>query len=304
MEKSIGEIHNFLDGIPSGRGRRQPFFKRTRKILGIPVIPLFAVAVGAILITVLLTTYHVNIFGTINITGTPQETLLIYDTTPLIAETTPITVMDFTTLNPGDDLIATHTVSNLDGYDWTICFDLSHMPCQETDPTALWYGVWIQVENHDTHEAITSIDLPSGATAIFDYSYSINILFAEPIIDFPFDLRLTITQDEQTPPPDPTVLVVYPNGGEILNENTLVTFLYNAVAYPIGSTVTIGMSVQENGQYVELIANAPITGSYEWLVPPLTQDYHDKIVVKIYDSTATLLCQDESDNWFVIHNVN
>jgi hypothetical protein len=299
MKKSIGEIHQFVDHMSTG-GKRQPFFKRTRKILGIPVIPLFAVAASAVLITVLLTTYHVNIFGTINITGTPQETLLIYDTTPLIAETTPITVMDFTTLNPGDDLIATHTVSNLDGYDWNICFDLSHMPCQETNPTALWYGVWIEVQDHTTHAPITEIDLPSGATATFDYSYSVDPLFAEPVIDFPFDLRLTITQDE-TPPPEPASITVTgnANGGGTYDEQTPfpITYTYSNV-----NGYTLTLNYQSNGYPENPIAqNVPITGSYmTWNLPNIGEDVDMKIHLQVYDG-ATLICEDWSDSTFHVN---
>ena len=192
MIEDIKEIEKHVDSI-----RKSTRMRRSKKIMGLS-IPLFAIVVSGMvvsgaLIGVLLTQYNLNLQGTVAINGAEQgAAALLYDGMPLTTQTITITAMDYDVLNAGDNYTTTHVISNIGADSWVVIFNLSNMPLNYVDPQNVWYGFTFEVREHGTTTPITEIQLGPEETIEFDYYYNVNALFADPLIDFPFDLRIII----------------------------------------------------------------------------------------------------------------
>ena len=192
MKKDLKEIEKHVDNILS----KSKHMSRSKKIMGLSV-PVFAIVVSSMvvsgaLIGVLLTQYNLNLQGAVAITGGEQVAVLFYDGMPLTTQTTTITAMDYDVLNAGDNYTTTHVISNIGGDSWVVIFNLSNMPLNYVDHQNVWYGFTFEVREHGTTTPITEIQLGPEETIEFDYYYNVNPLFADPLIDFPFDLRIII----------------------------------------------------------------------------------------------------------------
>jgi hypothetical protein len=200
MMEDIKEIEKHVDSII-----KKTHMRRSKKLMGLS-IPLFAIlvvgmVVSGALVTVLLTQYNINLQGAVTLNGAEQEALLLYDGTPLAAQTTTITAMDYDVLNAGDNYTATHVISNIGANSWIVLFNLSNMPLNYVDPQNVWYGFTFEVREHGTATPITEIQLGPEEAVEFDYYYNVNALFADPLVDFPFDLRITIVKNIINTPP-------------------------------------------------------------------------------------------------------
>jgi tetrahydromethanopterin S-methyltransferase subunit F len=192
MKEDTKEIEKHADSII----RKSTHMRRNKKLMGLPV-PLFAIlvvgmVVSGALVTVLLTQYNINLQGAVTLNGAEQVAVLFYDGMPLTTQTTTITAMDYDVLNPGDTYTATHVISNIGANSWIVLFNLSNMPLNYVDPQNVWYGFTFEVREHGTATPIAEIQLGPEEAVEFDYYYNVNALFADPLIDFPFDLRITI----------------------------------------------------------------------------------------------------------------
>jgi len=214
MMEDIKEIEKHVDSII----RKSKHRRRSKKILGLSV-PVFAIIVSGMLVSgaligVLFTQYNLNLQGAVSINGAAQGAApLLYDGTPLATQTTTITAMDYDVLNAGDTYTATHVISSLDAQnDWVVVFNLSNMPLNYVDHQNVWYGFTFEVREHGTTTPITEVLIGAGATVEFDYYYNVNALFADPLIAFPFDLRMNIVMNSTiTPPNTPPVVSNIPN---------------------------------------------------------------------------------------------
>jgi len=165
--------------------------------LSIPLMPLLmAVTTGAVLITLILSTYHVSIFGTTTITGGSDEVTNLYfgpvgETGTMIAEDEQTITISVEDLGPGDTWTQEYVIDDTEGtHCWNIDFDVSSLTYD--DPADEWYGL--------TWSLILVGDGPITGPLYCEAGYDIHIqleltvdpLFKQPSGDYTFEIPMTL----------------------------------------------------------------------------------------------------------------
>jgi len=179
--------------------------KRSIRILGhqvplsILAILVCGMLVSGALVTILWRQATVNIQGNIDVNGQTQEiSQLFYDGTRISGNLT-ITTMDISNITYGETKVFSHYWLNDNGHSVHIILNASSMPINgggvETDP---WFGFNIEFLDNVTQTPITEFDLPAISQKTILYRYSVNQLFEDPGIDFPFHLiyQATLTDKQ------------------------------------------------------------------------------------------------------------
>jgi len=172
--------------------------KRTKTLFKLGVPSWLVTIIGVVLVTgaligLLWNTYYVSVEGDIDVNGNIQEEVaLYYDGVQLIGDHLDITTMDYDELNPGDAFTVVHTFDNVGSKAYEVTVDLSGMPLEYVDPLDLWFGLTIKVFEHGTTTPLSSFQVMPLSDYEFDIFYSVNALFEEPVIAFPFLMTLDI----------------------------------------------------------------------------------------------------------------
>ena len=147
------------------------------------------------------TNYTITFQGNIAVGGGIGEAVELYwDGILLTGDSMNITARDVQNLNAGDSNIrVTHTISNNNGHGYNFTLDLSQMPCQETDPESLWYGLWIDTVETGTDTPLHAFRVAPESNYSFDIIYTVEPLFQFPGIPFPFKLIADIELYDATP---------------------------------------------------------------------------------------------------------
>jgi len=270
-EVFIGELQQFSEAGGNTKKSKKHF--RRSKYLGIPaswfaVLIAATVISSAALIGLIWQTYNLDITGTITINGAEEEPITIkYDGVLLTGTSMTITTMDYTELDPGDELTATHTWTNVDGHGFWIDYDWSGMPCHETsDPESLWYGFEIFFYEHGTTTPIeTPFYLDPYTDVLVDYYYDVDGMFADPLVDFPFDLAINIEVYDPPVAEDDayTITVLETDLSVLLNDfvgDGVTITAVNDDLLPAGAGVTIKPGAQTLHLYCSVhLAGATFT---------------------------------------------
>ncbi|MDO8575210.1 MAG: peptidoglycan-binding domain-containing protein [bacterium] len=107
----------------------------------------------------------------------------------------------------------------------------------------------------------------------------------------------------------PYVRVTYPNGGEILGNNSgkdnIAQIRWNSTNLPSSATIDIGLTDQngEKGSSYDIASNIPNTGSYMWPYNPSILNGKYRIIVSVHTPNTTVpstRSSDLSDSYFTI----
>lgn len=189
----IGEVRRHLSEAGEVKHKRR---WRSKTLYGIPcswlVLILSAFIGTGALVSLIWTTYNLQVTGDIDVNGNVEEPIsLYYDGTMLTGTSMIITAMDFAELDPGDDFTVTHEFESTDGITFDVDVDTSSLP-DNSDPASLWYGFDVWILQHGTQTNLTAFTIQPLETYEFDIRYRVHPLFEEPLIPYPFNVGYDI----------------------------------------------------------------------------------------------------------------
>jgi hypothetical protein len=243
--------------------------------MGWLVITVSAIMVSGALIGFIWNNYTITQSGDIHINGQTEEPVSLYfDDQQLAGTSLALTTMDFTTLNPGDHLIAVHHFDNLDGHAFDVTLDLSGMPLEYADEQDVWYGLGIHAYAHGTTTPLTTFSVEPLTAYTFDIAYDVDLNFADPgaLVDFPYSLSMSIVLNDL---PDfmayddsvtftgadlnfyPLVNDINPNNGVIIS-----------VTQPINPSMHI--YIKNSGSYLQIVGSPGTTTATYTIQDPIT----------------------------------
>lgn len=198
-------IDKLVDRVLSARSKAGTHRTRGRRIrcmmrLSPTTLIIMAIAIGgAVLLGFVWNNYTITVERDIPVIGGTGEAVAVYfDDNLLTGTSLNLTLMDVTQLNAGDTVRGTHMIRNENGhgYNFTLTLDC---PAHETNPEALWYGLWIECVEESTTTPLYEFRVAPETNYSFDIVYTVDPLFADPGVDFPFKLVVDIELYDVTP---------------------------------------------------------------------------------------------------------